>query len=168
MNKGLWKYGVMWVFLVLLQVLLLNHIQFSGYVNPYMYILFILLLPFDIPKYLLLILGFSLGINIDIFTNTPGIHASATTFMAFTRPYVINLISSRDVLEMNVPPRIQALGLPWFLRYSIILVFLHHFFLFYIEVFTFNGFIFTSLRVLLSSIFTITLIILSQYLIYKE
>ena len=168
MNKGLWKYGAMWVFLVLLQVLLLNHIQFSGYVNPYMYILFILLLPFDIPKYFLLILGFSLGINIDIFSNTPGIHASATTFMAFTRPYVINLISSRDVLEMNVPPRIQSLGLPWFLKYSIILVFLHHFFLFYIEVFTFNGFIFTSFRVLLSSIFTITLIILSQYLIYKE
>lgn len=158
----------MWVFLVLLQVLLLNHIQFSGYVNPYLYVLFILLLPFDTPKFLLLILGFMLGLTIDIFSNTPGVHASATTFMAFMRPSVINLISSRDVLELNTPPRLHTLGLSWFFRYTLILVLLHHFFLFYVEAFTLKGFFLTFFRCVLSSVFTITLVILSQYLIYKE
>lgn len=158
----------MWVVLILLQVLLFNHIRFSGFVNPYLYILFILLLPFETPKYLLLFLGFLLGLHIDIFCNTPGIHASATTFMAFLRPAVINLISSRDTLEINSSPRLQQMGPAWFIKYTIILVLAHHLFLFYVEVFTLKGFIFTLFRSLLSSLFTIILIILSQFLIYKE
>jgi hypothetical protein len=158
----------MWVILILLQVALLNHIQFSGFINPYLYILFILLLPFDIPKYLLLFLGFLLGLNIDIFSNTPGIHASATTFMAYLRPTVITLISSRDTLESNSPPRLKQMGPAWFVKYAVILVLVHHLFLFYIEVFTLKGFIFTLFRSLLSTLFTTILIVLSQFLIYKE
>ena len=162
------KYIFMWLVLILLQVLLLNHIQISGYINPYMYVLFILLLPFETPRYLLLILGFLLGLSIDVFTNTPGIHASATTFLAFLRPYVINLISSRDALEINNPPSLKQMGLAWFLKYAVILIVAHHIFLFYMEVFTLKGFLFTLLRSSLSSVFTIILIILSQFLIYKE
>lgn len=168
MNSALFKYAATWVIVVLVQVLLLNHIQISGFINPYLYILFILALPFNTPKYLLLILGFLLGLNIDIFSNTIGIHAAATTFLAFIRPSVVNLISSRDVLETSSIPRIRELGLNWYLRYAIILVLIHHFFLFYIEVFTFHGFFYTLLRALLSSFFTLLLIILSQYITYKE
>lgn len=86
MIRDLLKYTIMLVVLVLLQVLLLNNIQFSGYINPYMYVLFILLLPFETPRYLLLLLGFFLGLLVDIFSNTPGFHASATTFLAFCAP----------------------------------------------------------------------------------
>jgi rod shape-determining protein MreD len=158
----------MWIVLILLQVLLFNHIQFSGYINPYVYILFILLLPFETPGYLLLLLGFLLGLHIDIFCNTPGIHASATTFMAFLRPTVIRLISSRDTLGTNSSPHLKQMGLPWFIKYTVILVLAHHLFLFYAEVFTLKGFIFTLFRSLSSSLFTIILIILSQFMIYKE
>jgi len=69
--------------LILFQVFVLNNIQVSGYINPYMYVLFILLLPFETPRWLLLISGFAIGISIDLFANTPGMHASATVFMAF-------------------------------------------------------------------------------------
>lgn len=162
------KYSLMWVALVVLQIVLFNHIQFSGFINPYPYVLFILLLPFDIPKYLLLILGFLLGLNIDIFSNTPGVHASATLFLAFLRPTVTALISSRDMLDSNAYPRIRQMGVPWFIKYAVILILAHHLFLFYIEVFTLKGFIFTFLRSILSAVFTIILIILSQFLIYKE
>ena len=168
MIKDLLKYSLMLLVLVLLQVLLLNNIQFSGYINPYLYVLFILLLPFETPRYLLLFLGFLLGLSIDIFSNTPGIHASATTFMAFLRPYTIELISSRDNIEANTPPRLKNMGLGWFLRYTIILVFAHHLFLFYIEVFTFTGFIHTLTRSILSAVFTIAMVIISQFLIFKE
>lgn len=168
MNSSIFKYAAAWVILVLIQVLLLNHIQISGFINPYLYVLFILILPFNTPKYLLLILGFLLGLNIDIFSNTIGIHAAATTFLAFIRPAVITLISSRDVLELNTTPSVAKLGINWFVRYTIILVVIHHFFLFYLEVFTFHGFFYTLLRAVLSSVFTILLIILSQYITYKE
>lgn len=168
MIKDLIKYVVMFAILVLVQVLLLNNIQVSGYINPYLYILFILLLPFATPRYLLLLLGFFLGLSVDIFAGTPGIHASATTFLAFIRPYFIELISSRDSIESNTPPRVSTMGLGWFLRYVIMLVVAHHLFLFYVEVFTFKGFIFTLVRSLLSMVFTIILIIISQFLIFKE
>ena len=168
MNSGILKYIASWIILVLIQILLLNHIQISGLINPYLYILFILTLPFSTPNYLLLLLGFLLGLNIDIFSNTLGIHAAATTFLAFIRPFVINLISSRDVLELNQDPRISELGFTWFFRYAVILVLAHHFFLFFIEVFTLHGFFYTLLRVLFSSALTIVLIIISQYMIVKE
>lgn len=168
MNSTIFKYLAGWVILVLVQVLLLNHIQISGFINPYLYVLFILILPFNTPKYLLLLIGFFMGLSIDIFSNTIGIHASATTFLAFVRPFVINLISGRDILESNTAPRISELGLNWFLRYAVVLVLIHHFFLFYVEVFTLHGFIFTFLRALLSSFFTVILVILSQYITYNE
>jgi rod shape-determining protein MreD len=168
MNNRILKYIGSWVILVLIQVLLLNHIQISGYVNPYLYILFILTLPFNIPNYLLLVLGFALGLNIDIFSNTLGMHAAATTFMAFTRPFVINLISSRDVLELNQFPRISELGFSWFFRYTVILVMAHHIFLFYIEMFSLSGFFHTLLRCLLSAALTIALILISQYMTSKQ
>jgi len=163
MIRGILKYTGSWIILVLAQVLLLNHIQLSGLINPYLYILFILTLPFSTPNYLLLLLGFLLGLNVDIFSNTLGIHAAATTFLAFIRPSVINLISSRDVLELNQAPRVSELGFSWFFRYAVIMVLAHHIFLFYVEVFTFSGFIYTLLRSLFSSAFTIVLIIISQY-----
>ncbi|MGQ8338437.1 rod shape-determining protein MreD [Sunxiuqinia sp. A32] len=158
----------MFIILVVIQVILLNNIQFSGYVNPYMYVLFILLLPFETPRYLILILGFLLGLVIDVFSNTPGIHASATTFLAFLRPQVISLISSRDSIEVDSSPRVKSMGMRWFWRYALILVFGHHLFLFFIEVFTFSGFIHTLLRSLLSTGFTFIIILISQFLMFKD
>ncbi|MBN1819251.1 MAG: rod shape-determining protein MreD [Prolixibacteraceae bacterium] len=161
------KYGIMFVSLVLLQVLILNFIQFSGYINPYMYVLFILLLPISTPRYFVVILGFILGLVIDIFSNTVGMHASATTFMAFARPIVIELISSRE-MDKSDYPGLNQYGFQWFLYYSAILVFLHHIFFFYVEAFTFVNFIHTFIRSILSSVFSIFIIVLSQYLVFRE
>ena len=168
MIKLFFRYLLMWVILVLIQVLLLNHIQISGFLNPYFYVLFILLLPFETPKYLLLILGFITGFSIDAFSNTPGIHASATTFMAFLRPYVIGVTSTREAPDINTSPTINQMGLAWFFKYTVILVVAHHLFLFFIDAFSLKGFLFTLVRCILSAAFTITLIILSQFLFYKE
>ena len=168
MIRDILKYFAMFVVLVLIQVLLLNNIQFSGYVNPFLYVLFILLLPFDTPRSLLLFLAFLLGLIVDIFGNTPGIHASASTFMGFLRPGVIGVITSKETVEATLMPRIKQMGFGWFFRYTLILVAAHHIFLFFIEVFTLSGFFHTLLRSFLSTIFTIILILISQYLIFKE
>jgi len=156
------------LFLVLFQVLVLDNIQLGGYLIPYMYVLFILLMPFETPGWILLISAFFLGFAIDLFEHTPGVHAAATVFIAFLRPAVLKIIAPREGYEPNSFPRIHYYGILWFLQYSAILVFSHHLFLFYLEVFTFSGFFNTFLRIILSSIFSIGLIILSQFLIFKK
>ena len=154
--------------LVLFQVLVLNNIQVSGFINPYMYVLFILLLPFETPRWLLLISGFAIGISIDLFANTLGMHTSATVFMAFLRPYVLKLLVPHDEYESGTYPRLYYFGFTWFLKYSLVLVFLHHTFLFYVEVFRITFFFHTMLRVMLSTLFSVFLIILSQFFIYRK
>jgi rod shape-determining protein MreD len=161
-------YIFQFLILVLLQVFILNNIQLGGCVNPYIYILFILLLPVNIPKWLLLVLGFVLGITIDLFTHTPGMNSSATVFMAFIRPYILEIIAPREGYEKDSSPRLSIYGFTWFLRYSVILVLAHHFALFYIEVFRFADFFLTFSRVILSAAFSILLIVSSQYLIYRD
>ncbi len=159
---------IRFIIVVLLQIFLFNNIQFSGHINPYFYIIFILLLPFETSGWLLLILSFILGISIDIFSQTLGIHASACVFMAFFRPIVLRMLTPRDEYEIGTFPRIYYYGFRWFLKYTSILVFIHHLFLFYIEIFTLSDFFLTLFRAILSSIFTIILIISSQYFIYKK
>jgi hypothetical protein len=114
-------------FLILLQVLILNHINLNGYINPYFYIYFILLLPFDTPKWMLLIVSFILGWSIDIFTNSIGLNASACVLMAFARPFVISAISSGPESLLGDTPSLRNQGVKWFLYYAIILILIHHF-----------------------------------------
>src|SRR3954463_13540886 len=87
------------IFLILLQVLILNHVQWSGFVNPYVYILFILLLPIETPKSFVLLLAFTIGIVIDMFSNTAGLHAASSTLLAYARPFVLKAISPREDYE---------------------------------------------------------------------
>ena len=155
-------------FLVFLQVLILNHINFGGYINPYFYIYFILLLPFDIPRWLLLIVAFILGLSIDIFTNTIGLNAAACVVMGFFRPFVISAISTGPESLIGDTPSLRNQGIKWFLYYSIILVLIHHAALFYLEIFRFNEFTVTFIRVLLSSAFTMVLVLISEYLLYPR
>lgn len=156
------------VFLILLQVWVLNNIQFSGFINPYVYILFILLLPFETPAWFILILAFFLGLSVDMFTNTLGMHASASVFMAFFRPYVLQSIAPRDGYEINTFPRVYYYGFTWFFKYTLILVFIHHLFLFTVEVFGFTSYYWVLWRTVLSTLFTMVIIIISQYLIYRK
>jgi len=154
--------------LILIQVLVLDNVLLDGYLNPNFYILFILLLPFSTPRWLLLVSGFLLGLSIDLFTYTLGMHTAATVFMAFIRPWVLSLFAPRDGYEPDSYPRIYYYGLSWFAAYSAILTFFHHLFLFYVEVFHFQDFFSTLLRVFLSTILTTSTIILSQYFIFRK
>ena len=168
MIKDLGKYVIMYVVLVLIQVLNLNNIQFSGLINPYIYILFILLLPFTIPGYLLLGLSFLIGLSVDIFSNTPGLHAGASVLLGFVRPGLARLITSREIIEKGNMPGMRQIGFASFLKYVTMAVLIHHLFLFYAESFSFGGFFETLLRTILSSIFSIVIIISSQFIIFKN
>jgi rod shape-determining protein MreD len=163
MINSILRYIIIFIILILLQVLLFNNIQFSGYVNPYVYIMLILLLPVEISAWLLLLISFFTGLTIDFFTGTPGMHTSATVLSGFLRPYVLRLISPRDGYEAGATPSMEIYGFRWFLFYTLIIVMIHHFALFYLEVFRFTDFFRTLLRVLFSSLFSVTFILLAEY-----
>jgi len=158
-------------FLILLgvQVFLLDHINlYDGFIVPYLYILFLFMLPFDIERSVLLLAGFITGLIMDMFNNTPGLHASACVLLAFVRPFVLNWLEPRDGYEFGLIPRLQHMGLPWFLTYVAILTLVHHLWLFFAEILTAQHMLTTLLRILLSSIFTIALCILAQFLTFSS
>ena len=157
----------MFISLVLVQVLIFNQVQFSGFFNPYVYVLFIILLPLSTPRYAVLILAFSLGLTIDIFSNSLGVHSAATVFAAYIRPLIIRIISNREDDKSDFPGLNQN-KLSWFINYVLLMVLLHHTVLFYLEVYTFVNFLNTLYRVILSSVFSIIIIVLSQFLVFKD
>lgn len=163
MINSILRFGLIFILLILLQILLFNNIQFSGYVNPYVYVMFILLLPVEIPSWLLLLLSFTTGVIMDFFSGSPGMHSSATVLAGFVRPYVLRVISPRDGYEPGSDPSMLTYGFIWFLTYTLLIVLVHHTALFYLEVFRFADFFRTMLRVLLSSLFSITFILLFEY-----
>jgi rod shape-determining protein MreD len=167
MGRVLIKYAIIFIVLVLVQVLFLNQVQFSGFVNPYIYILFVMLLPLNAPKYVILVSAFLLGLCIDIFSNTLGIHAFATVFVSYFRPLIIRLITNREEDMADYPGVVQN-GFMWFLYYTLLMVVLHHSVLFFVEVFSFSNFFGTLYRALLSSIFSIFVIVLSQFIVFRD
>jgi rod shape-determining protein MreD len=164
MINRIFRFSLIFVLLILLQVLVFNNIRFSGYINPYIYVMFILLLPVEIPSWLLLLISFVTGAVMDIFCGSPGMHASATLLAGFVRPYTLRVISPRDGYEPGVDPSMFIYGLRWFLIYTSLIILIHHTALFYLEVFRFADFFRTMLRVLMSSLFSITFIVLLEYI----
>ena len=162
------KHVIRFVVLVLVQVFILNHISLGGYVNPYLYILFILWLPFNTERWVLLLSAFLLGFTVDLFSNTLGLNAAACVVMAFARPFVISMVSTGTEFEPGTRPSIGGQGFRWFFIYSLILIVLHHAVLFYLEIFRFSEFFQTLLRVILSSLVTLGLVILSEYLTIRK
>lgn len=154
--------------LALVQVLIFNNINMGGYLNPYIYILFIILMPFETPRVFLLVTAFLLGFIVDVFTNTLGVHSGASVLTAFLRPFVLQYFAPRDGYEVRTYPRVHYYGLLWFLKYSAILVSAHHLFLFFVEAFTFDNFFVTISRALLNILFSLFMIVFSQYIVYRK
>ena len=159
---------VRFLVVILFQVLVMDNVMINGYMIPYIYLLFILLMPFETPRWTQLVLGFLLGMGIDLFLNTPGMHTAATVLVAFIRPYLLNLLAPLDGYDTDSFPRIHYYGFLWFLKYTLIIVVIHHFLLFYLEVFQLKDFLSTLLRVILSSILSTSTIILSQYFVFRK
>ncbi len=154
--KNIIEFVLWFLGLVLLQVLLFNNIEIAGMINPFLYIYFIIALPIHINRISLMIIGFVLGLVIDVFSNTWGIHAMATTMIAFLRPYVFRLVSTQEELD-RVMPRFRTMGANY-IKYIVLMTFVHHFMLFTLEAFSFSYIWILLLKVLVSSVITILVI----------
>ena len=146
------------ILLVGLQVSVLNHINFLGYINPYVYILFIMLFPIKNNRILFIFLSFLLGLTIDIFSDSGGIHAAACVSIAYVRPVILKF-SFGTVYEYQTIKFDTAEFSSKFI-YIIIMTVIHHFILFSLEIFNISKVILTFQKTLFSSIFTIILCIM--------
>nr|WP_299497433.1 rod shape-determining protein MreD [Mucilaginibacter sp.] len=159
---------IRFVLLVFIQVFLLKNITLYNLSTPYLYILFILLLPFETPNLLLFALAFILGLTIDAFYDTPGLHATACVLLAFVRVLFISITVQKEGFDNEPEPTLSLMGFRWFFTYAFVLTFFHHFFLFNLEVFRFSEIQYTLIRVVLSSIFTVFLMLISGLLFLKS
>ena len=151
------------ILLVLLQVLILSEVSlFNGWAQPYIYIYSIIALPLLIPNRILLPIGFLAGLIMDMFTHTPGVHASATLTLAFSRPYILKSIRPREGFESFIPSINSMGGLKYF-TYSGLLILIHHFWLFGLLYFSSRLLYVAIGHAVLSALFTLIFVMLIQF-----
>lgn len=153
--------------LLLFQVLILNQIQLHGFISLYIYPLGILLLPFNTPRWLVLLAAFAAGLFVDIFTNSPGLHAGACVFMGYARQWITTLNSPIGDYNKTDKPRISSLGLRWFIVYSGTAILLHHLFYFSFEVYKLSYIVSIFYKSMVATVFSMAFMILYEYLFFK-
>jgi len=132
------------VILILLQGLVFQRIEVAGhsfnYFSLLVYPVGLMLLPVKMSRLSLVLLGFVVGLAVDLFYSSLGVHASACVFMMFMRPYIMQVLEPRGGYSVNDTPTPSSFGLNWFIRYSAIMLGLFLIFYFSVEVFTFAMF----------------------------
>ncbi len=147
-----------------LQILFVRHLVVFDVAFCFVYIAFILLLPFETDSVLLLLLSLGAGLIVDTFYDTIGIHAAACVLTAYLRPWVIRLITPRGGYEQGLRISLQYMGPEWFFSYSIILILFHHLTLFIIEASQWTLFPLALLKSLCSAAFTWSILVIIQYI----
>lgn len=158
MTIDFFKRLFLFVVLVLVQALVLNHIHLFGYATPLLYVYFVISFQRGYPKWALLLWGFALGLSIDVFSNTPGVAASTMTLLALVQPYLLELFLGRDADE-NFQPAIYTFGMAKYCYYALLLTFLYCFLFFTVETFTFFNWLQWLLSIVSSTALTFVLII---------
>ncbi|SDG46259.1 rod shape-determining protein MreD [Psychroflexus sediminis] len=158
--------SIRFVLLILVQVMILNQFEVMGFINPYIYPLLIILLPFNINSVQKLVLAFVLGICIDIFEDSGGIHAAATLVIAYLRPLFLRnafgLSYDYQTLKFYDAPFRSRLV------YVSFMVIIHHVVLFSLEIFSVNHLLYLLEKIVYSSAFSILLIMITLNLIRKN
>jgi hypothetical protein len=126
------------------------------------------MLPLEIGPLLLMFIAFLMGFSVDLFYDSFGVNAAASVFIAFLRPHWLKIVTPRGGYEEVIIPNLKTLDFGWFFTYSLPLIFMHHFALFYLEAGGFSMFFYTLVKVLFSTLFTFFILVLSQYLFYKK
>lgn len=166
MNNSVFLHATRFVSLVFLQALIFNNISFLGYINPYIYIIFIALFPVKNNRLFIIFLSFFLGLAIDLFLDTGGIHAAACVFVAYIRPVLLKF--SFGVIYEHQTIKFNTVEFGEKLTYLTLLTFIHHFVLFYLELFSASKIILVLQKTLFSTIFTILLILIITIIFSKK
>lgn len=158
---------IKFILLILFQLLVVNKLGISTYVNPYVYVVFILLLPIKIKPWIVLVISCLTGMVMDSFSSTPGLHMAACVCMGYLRGFYLRFATGKDDQESNIIPNMSNKGWVWFSIYTFIMVFIHHFMLFFLEIYGLNQFFGTLTQIFFSTLFSVFIIVIGQLLFYK-
>jgi rod shape-determining protein MreD len=161
------SYLLRFIAILLLQLLVVNNIELSGYINPYIYVAFILMLPVSVKPWQVVVISFLTGAAVDAFSSTPGLHIAACNFMGYMRVHYLRATTTKEDMASRIVPSISQKGIVWFSVYGFVMIFLHHLLLFFLEIYGFQEFFATLTRVVLSTFVTLLLIIVGQLLFYR-
>jgi hypothetical protein len=163
MNSAVFANIARFILLLAAQILIFNNIDLLGYINPYPYILFIILYPVNGNKTGLLVASFLLGITLDLFCNSGGVHAASCLLLAYYRPYIFKFSFGLSYEYQTV--KLNDVLTPERFSFLLIAVVIHHFTLFLLEVFRINFLWEILLKTFLSTLFTLLICIIIIYII---
>lgn len=168
MNRGSILFIFRFILFVLLQVLIFKNLILFDRAFCFIYLGFLLLLPLEIGPLLIIGIGFFVGLSVDVFYDSLGIHAASSVLIMVLRPYWVSLLTPQGGYDIGAQPNIKTLGFMWFLIYSLPLIFIHNFTLFFLESFGLRLFLFTLSKVISSAVFTFIILVLVQYLFMSK
>lgn len=149
---------ILFFVIVALQVLLLSHLEFLGVCHPFLYIVCLMLLPITMPVWVEMILGALLGLLIDIFCNSIGVHMAACVLMMFIRqPIVRRLVFEPERLKGEID--LRTLGTEAYIKYLILMVLTHHTVVFTLSAWSWHMLGWVMLEILISGLVSALLIL---------
>ena len=161
------SYILYFILFFLLQIIFFRNVILFDYALCFVYIGYILILPIDIKPIPLMLIAFGFGIVMDSFFDTVGINAFVCVLVAFIRPYILKALTPGGGYDAMTEISISYMGFVWFIKYAALLVFIHHFVFFFIEAWNIKYFLDVLIRTVLSSSFTLSMIVLLQYLLNR-
>jgi hypothetical protein len=164
------KNTIRFVLFLLIQIIILNEVPpLHQFITPYIYFLFLLWLPFGTNRITMTLIGFIFGYSLDLFTNTPGLHAAACTLIGYLRPTVLNLLLAQEASEeINKEPSIGSMGWGPYFIYVFVLTFVHHFYLVLLEWLQFGNFTYFIGKVISTSLMSLLLIFLVELIMNRR
>lgn len=161
------KFFIHLIALLLIQLTILDNIQLHSYVYINIYILAIYILPYRLRNATILLFGFMLGLFVDLANNTMGVHAAATTLVAYIRPRLLMLTSNREQID-DIQGKQKISNFAWFFKYVIISTTVFNLVLIMVEAFSFHNFLITLLRIVCSTVASVFFILLYYFIVLKK
>ncbi len=168
-NNSIIEAGIKGVIYLVIQFFLLSNVTLFGAAQAWLYIALLITLPTSVSKIQLLFIAFGLGLLVDVFSNTLGMHAACAVLVAFSKPFFLNMFASQVPSSTNTETEtltIRTNGLSWFVMYAGALVFIYNLAFYFIDASGFSWFGFTVKKIILSTLFSLISIVILQYIIY--
>jgi len=164
------KNTIRFVLFILIQVFVLFQVKpLHQFIVPYLYFLFILWLPFNMPRIGLTFIGFIFGLSLDYFTKTPGLHAAPCTLIAYLRPFLVNILLRQEGADQNYrSPSITSMGFTPYATYVFILTLIHNGYLVFLEWLDFGSFLYFVGKTLATTGVSMLLIFITELLFFRK
>lgn len=155
-----------YVVVMLLQVLLFDQLQLWGVCHPYVYVLCLLMMPITLPHTVEMLIGAGVGLVMDVFCNSLGVHTASCILLMFIRPYLLGAFVN-DTDRLNEQISLRSIGMEALIKYVVILVVIHHLMVFILAAWSWSHIWFVLIETLVSSLISCLIVIGYNILKYR-